>query len=150
MLRTGAALLAVASSIVFGQTFAFEIGSPVASRDFRFKMATFVFRATGCSDPAKIEANATAEGIVGGARKSVSLKVLNSSNPGVFAVSQQWDSSGKWVVSVAGSCGGMKAGVLVPMGPKGFVREAARFFSQTPPAAEIEAALKAFPEGGYK
>jgi hypothetical protein len=150
MLRTWAAILAVASSIAFGETFAFEIGSPVASRDFRFKMATFVFRASGCPDPANIDVNATAEGIVGGARKSVSLKILKSSNPGVFAVFQQWDNSGKWVVSVGGSCDGKKAGVLVPMGSKGFVREAARFFSQTPPAAEIEAALKAFPEGGYK
>jgi hypothetical protein len=150
MLRVIAALLISAASIAFGQTFAFEIGSPVASRDFRFKMATFVFRATGCSDPGKIDVNATAEGLVDGARKSVSLKVLKSSNPGVFAVFQQWDKSGKWVVSVGGSCDGMKAGVLVPMGPKGFVREAAKFFSQTPPASEIEAALKAFPEGGYK
>ena len=141
---------AVACSIAFGQTFAFEIGSPVASRDFRFKAATFVFRATGCSDPKKIEMNAKAEGVVSGARKSLSLNVLKSSNPGVFAIFQQWGSGGKWVVSVGGSCDGMKAGFLVPMGAKGFVREAAKFFSRTPPAGEIDAALKAFPEGGYK
>ena len=150
MLRMSAGLMAAAASIAFGQTFAFEIGSPVASRDFRFKMAPFVFRATGCSDPGQIEVNATAEGLDGGTRKSVNLKVAKSSNPGVFAVFQQWGSGGKWVVSVGGSCDGMKAGFVVPMGSRGFVREAAKFFSQTPPAGEIEAALKAFPEGGYK
>lgn len=150
MFRIGAAVLAVACSVAFGQTFGFEIGSPVASRDFRFKMATFVFRATGCPDPTKIDVNATAEGLVGGARKSVSLKVLKSSNPGVFAVFQQWGAADRWVVSVNGSCDGMKTGFVVPMASKGFVREAAKFFPRAPTAAEVEAALKGIPEGGYK
>ena len=49
------------------QAFSFEIASPVAAQDFRFKSAAFVFRTTGCPEPAKAEITATGEGLAGGA-----------------------------------------------------------------------------------
>jgi hypothetical protein len=43
-----------------------------------------------------------------------------------------------------------KAGAIIPVGQSGFVREASKFYTHMPNAAEIEAVMKAFPEGGYK
>jgi hypothetical protein len=53
-------------------------------------------------------------------------------------------------VILKGSCGNLQAGAVIPVGPSGFVRDASRFYTHPPTAAEIEAAMKAFPEGGYK
>jgi hypothetical protein len=131
------------------QAFSFEIASPVAAQDFRFKSAAFVFRTTGCPEPAKAEITATGEGLAGGARRSIPLRVIAASKPGVYGVLQQWDA-GRWAVILKGSCGNLQAGAVIPVGPSGFVRDASRFYTHPPTAAEIEAAMKAFPEGGYK
>ncbi len=131
------------------QTFAFEVGSPIAAQDFRSKSAVFAFRTTGCADLAKVEVSAMAEGVVGKDRRSIPLQVTPSSRPGVYAVAKQWEG-GNWVVVLKGSCGGMEAGAIVPVGLRGFVREASKFYSHRPSAAEIEAAMKAIPEGGYQ
>ena len=143
----GVFLLAAAA---WAQAFAFEIGSPVAAQDFRLKSAAFAFRTAGCADPEKAEIIANAEGVVDGARRTIPLKVnLAASRPGVYAVMQTW-TGGRWVVVLKGSCGAMQAGAVIPIGPRGFVREDSKFFARPATAAEIEAALKAFPEGGYK
>jgi hypothetical protein len=143
------AALICAPALALAQTFSFEIGSPVASQDFRFKTAAFVFRTAGCAESEKHEVDAKAEGIVEGARRSMPLKVVPSSKPGVYGVQKQWDT-GRWVVILSGSCGNARAGAIVPVGPSGFVRDASKFFTHPPTAAEIEAALQSFPEGGNK
>ena len=33
-----------------------------------------------------------------------------------------------WVVSLKGACAGESAGAIVPFGPKGIIRESAKFF----------------------
>jgi hypothetical protein len=71
-------------TLALAQTFTFEIGSPVAAQDFRVKSAVFVFRTTGCPEPAKAEITATGEGLVGGARRSMVLRVVASSKPGAY------------------------------------------------------------------
>jgi hypothetical protein len=128
--------------------FTFTIGSPVASQDFVSKNAAFVFRTQGCADPAKAQIGGTAEGHVQGARRSVALKVVSTSKPGVYAVNQNWPAEGAWVVSLKGSCDGANAGALVPIGPRGFIRESAKFFPRPATDAEIEASLKALAAGG--
>jgi hypothetical protein len=70
----------------FPQDFKFEIGSPVAAQDFRLKAAPFVFRTSGCSEPSVALVTAKAEGLVGGARQSITLRVAPSSKPGVYGV----------------------------------------------------------------
>jgi len=150
MPRSGFIVLALAGGLAFAQTFAFQIGSPVAAQDFHFKSAAFVFRTTGCADPAKPEITATLEGIDAGVRQSKDLRIAKSSKPGVYAVTQQWNPSGHWVVALKGACGEVQAGAIVPVGRNDFVRDASKFFSHSPTSAEIDAALKAFPEGGYK
>jgi len=87
MFRVGMVACAVAA-VAIAEGFTFNIGNPVASQDFRAKTAAFVFRTEGCADPAKSQISGTAEGIVKGARRSLALKVLATSKPGVYAVDQ--------------------------------------------------------------
>jgi hypothetical protein len=150
MLRLGIAVCVLAT-LALGQEFKFTIGSPVASQDFQMKSAAFVFRTEGCAEPAKSQIGATAEGLVKGARRSVALKVMAAaSKPGVYAVYQTWPAEGEWVVSLKGKCAGANAGAVIPIGPKGFVRESSKFFPRPATDSEIDAALKALAQGENK
>ena len=151
MSRLGIALLALAGAgMLAGEDFTFTLASPVAAQDFRFKMAAFVFRTEGCAEPAKPEVTATAEGVVAGVRRSVAVQVMATGKPGIFAVGQTWPPEGKWLVNLKGVCGAHRAGALVPMNEKGFIRESAKFFPRPATTGEIEASLKAHSEGGKK
>ena len=147
MLRLGIAICAV-TALAHPQSFTFSIGSPVASQDVRAKTAAFVFRTEGCEDPAKSQISGTAEGVVKGTRRSVPLHVSAMSKPGVYAVYQTWPAEGDWVVNLKGTCASASAGAIIPIGPKGFVRESSKFFPRPATDAEIDASLKALaPEG---
>src|ERR1700733_9255118 len=98
MLRLGLAAL-VSSLVLLAEGFTFTIGNPVASQDFQMKSAAFVFRTEGCADPSKAQIDATAEGMLKGARKSVTLRVVTGAKPGIYAVFQQWPLEGQWVVN---------------------------------------------------
>jgi len=148
MFRLG--IVACAVGVAFAQGFTFTIGSPVASQDFRSKVAVFVLRTDGCADPTKSEVGGTAEGIMNGTRKSVALRVAATSKPGVYAVYQTWPNEGRWVVNLKGTCSDMNAGAIVPVGPNGFIRESSKFFARPATEAEIETSLKALAQGGSK
>jgi len=141
-IRLGVAACLVAA-FAHAEGFTFTIGSPVASQEFQMKTAAFVFRTDGCAEPAKPQITATAEGIVKGARRSVILKVLPGSKPNIFAVFQQWPAEGDWVVNLKGTCAHANAGAIVPIGPKGFIRESSKFFPRSASDAEVETSLKA-------
>ena len=150
MLKLAIATLAIAM-LALAEGFTFNIGSPVASQDFQFKSAAFVFRSEGCSDPAKAQVSATAEGMVKGERRSVILKVMpGSKQPGVYAISQSWPADGQWVVNLKGTCGNLTAGAIVPIGPRGFIRESSKFLPRPATDSEIETSLKALTQGGNK
>jgi hypothetical protein len=149
MLRLGIVACA-AGMLALAEGFTFSIASPVASRDFQVKGAAFVFRTEGCADPAKAQIAASAEGLVKEARRSVALKVVPTSKAGVWAVYQNWPPEGAWVVNLKGACANANAGALVPIGPKGFIRESAKFFPRPATDAEIETSLKALALGGNK
>jgi hypothetical protein len=152
MLRLVIAVCAACAIAVLARAeeFTFTIGSPVAAQDFRAKVAAFVFRTQGCPDPAKSQIGATAEGLVKGVRRSVALNVQAMSKPGVYAVYQTWPAEGQWVVSLKGTCGEANAGAIVPIGPKGFIRESAKFFPRAATQVEIEASLKALSQSENK
>ena len=149
MLRLGIAVCSL-GALALAQEFTFKIGSPVASQDFQSKSAAFVFRTEGCADPTKSQVGATAEGMVKGARRSVVLKVMATSRPGVYAVYQTWPGEGDWLVILKGTCASATAGAIVPIGPRGFVRESSKFFPRPATGAEIDASLKALTQGGNK
>ncbi len=142
MMRSILAFLAFAA-FANAQAFSFRIGAPVASQDFQFKSAAFVFRTEGCAGVEKLKITAAAVGRVNGERRSMDLHVAaSSSHPGVFAVAQQWPQEGNWVVSLKGECGDKIAGAIVPLNRQGFIRESAKFFSRAAKDSEIDAALK--------
>ena len=116
------------AALVLAEGFTFTIGSPVASQDYQAKGAAFVFRTDGCAEPAKSQISGTAEGLVKGARRSVALKVVAMTKPGIYAVYQNWPAEGEWVVNLKGTCADATAGAIVPIGPKGFIRESSKFF----------------------
>ena len=149
MLRLGMAASA-AVALVLAEGFTFKIGSPVASQEFQMKTAAFVFRTEGCTKPAKAEISGTAEGLVKGARRSVVLKVVAGTKPGLYAVFQNWPSDGDWVVNLKGTCANASAGAIVPIGPKGFIRESSKFFPRPATDAEVETSLKGLTQGGNK
>ena len=147
MLRIGIAAFAVAA-FALAEGFTFTIGSPVASQDYQAKAALFVFRTQSCSEKAQV--TGTAEGLVKGERRSVTLKVIPLTKPGVYAVYQNWPAEGEWVVNLKGTCANASAGAIVPIGPKGFIRESSKFFSRSATNAEIEESLKGMAKGGGK
>lgn len=147
MTRLGIILLVI-PGLAIAQAFTFVVGSPVASQDFHFKTAAFVFRTQGC--PAKPKLSATAEGIYNNQRQSVALKVMEGSKPGVYAVFRAWPSEGHWVVNLEGTCESSSAGAVLPIGLHGFIRESSKFFSHPASKNEIEASLKALSQGGNK
>lgn len=127
--------------------FTFILASPVASQQFQFKAATFVFRTEGC-DSATPQISATAEGLVKGERKSIELKVASGAKPGIYAVFQNWPPEGQWLVNLKGACGNVTAGAIVPVGPKGFIRESSKILPRPATDSEIETALRT--QGGRK
>ena len=137
-----AVYLAIAASAPAAD-FALAIANSVAGNSFQAKGAVMVVRPEGCADPAKARIEGTAEGLVNGARRSISLKLVALQTPGVFAVFKEWPPEGVWVVKLTGTCQGSTAGVIAPIGPKGFVRESSKFFSRAASEAEVEASLKA-------
>src|SRR5437867_25295 len=141
MLRFAIAACA-AAALVLAEGFTFSVGSPVASQDYVAKGAAFVFRTQGCAEPAKPQISGTAEGLVKGERRSVALKVVAPTKPGVYAEYQSWPVEGESVVNLKGSCAEASAGAIVPIGPKGFIRESSKFFPRPATKAEIEASLK--------
>jgi hypothetical protein len=143
-------VIALCAAIALAESFTFTIGSPVASQDFQAKGAAFVFRTEGCADPAKSQVGGTAEGMVKEARRSVPLRVIATSKPGVYAVYPTWPGEGHWVVNLKGTCAGSSAGAIVPIGPKGFVRESSKFFPRPATEAEIDMSIKALAQGGNK
>src|SRR5258705_12716683 len=118
MLRLGMAVWAAlgVGALVLADGFTFVIGSPVASQDFQVKSAAFVFRTEGCAEPAKSQVGGTDEGLVKGARRSVGLKVVARSRPGVYAVYQTLPGEDEWLVNLKGTCANASAGALVSIG----------------------------------
>jgi hypothetical protein len=138
------------AALALGQGFTFTIGSPVAARDSRSKLAAFVFRIEGCAEPAAAQVGGTAEGLVEGARKSTALKLVAMSTPGVYAVYPSWPAEGDWIVSLNGTCARASAGALIPIGPGGFIRASSTFLPRAATQSEIDSALQALSQGRHQ
>jgi hypothetical protein len=79
-----------------------SIESPVNPYDAHTRGAVFLVHAmTREGIPTVSNVTGTAEGIVGGARRSVALTFDATDRPGVFAVRRQWPSEGTWIVRVS-------------------------------------------------
>jgi hypothetical protein len=138
-------LLALAIPLASAQSLSLTIGNTVAGQTPMVKMAQFIFRVNGCADLSKAKVAATAEGIVGNARRTIALDPLKlQQQPGVYAISDRWGTDGTWVVAITAGCLGATAGAIVQINARTFVRDGTQFFSRAPSPADIETALKAY------
>jgi len=127
--------------------FSLTIGKAVAGNDFHSKGAVLVVRPDGCGEPAKALIRGTAEGMVNGTRRSLPLKLTPLPTPGVYAVYREWPAEGVWVVNLTGNYNGATASSIVPIGPKGLVRESVKSFQHSATEEEIDVSLKALADG---
>ncbi len=80
--------------------------------------AAFVVRTYRHSRPEATPLTGTAEGVVDGERRSVSLTFRPTGQPGVFAVDQIWPETGAWVLAIST---GERVHMLIEMGDGGGV-----------------------------
>ena len=141
----GIAAAGLAATAFAGTMFRLEVGPPVAAGvNYKLKNAVMVTRALVCADFTGLRVNGTAEGIVNGERRTVSLQLMPIGDaPGVYAVLQQWPAEGQWVVHLSGSCPSPKseASTLVPMRGSTFIREKVKVLTEPATRKQIDAAL---------
>ncbi len=116
-----AAVLAFAGQL-FAGGFWLQLGNPEASAEARKVNAVVTIKATGCHDPAAAKVTATAIGMVDGQRRSIPLKLEKLSEPGAYALSQQWPKEGKWVIELVGRNDEQFTNTLLAAGPDGVDR----------------------------
>jgi hypothetical protein len=153
LMSFSAVLLFASASTAMAGGFQLSVETPGSSVEPQLKDVVIIARTYGCHQPADAKLSATAEGIVNGARKSMTLE-LRSIGSGVYGIKQQWPSEGTWVLALTGSYNGMTSSVLVELGPNGKVLPGTRLEEGSMKgvhakgarrawiAADIDAALK--------
>ena len=140
-----AAVLGLAGQL-FAGGFYLQLGNPEANPEARKANAVLTVKATGCGEPAKAKITASATGVVHGQRQRIELKLTPLSEPGTYALSQQWPNEGRWVIELRGfeNLNGTPAftNTLVSAGPDGIDRYHAKSGLKEFPAEAIEAMLK--------
>lgn len=123
--------------------FYIELGTPSASKDVLAKDAFVVARLSGCHQPERGAFTATAEGIVDGKRVTIPAKVTPLSTPGMFAVTRNWPSEGKWMLLLAATHPDFDAttSTLVKVDGKSFNRSGAKMVARNVSKTEIESFL---------
>jgi hypothetical protein len=118
MFTLTAAAFTLAGYLVAGG-FWLQAGNPDASAEARKANAVMTLKVAGCHDPATARVTANAIGNVKGERRSIPLQLTRLSEPGMYAVSQQWPKEGKWVIQAEARVDDLFTNILVPAGPNG-------------------------------
>jgi hypothetical protein len=142
---------AIAASTVAAADFSLSIGNAFAALAPGGATAPvvkktgnqFAVRMQNCDSPDHAQLNGVAEGLVQGERSSAPVSI-DAASPGIYVVSPtRAQPEGVWVVSLSATCGGAKAGALVPIGPQGFLRDKVKLLPRAATKPEIDAVLKA-------
>ncbi len=96
---------------------------PANPMDPTTRGAAFVVHTYYHENAARFPLSGTAEGIVKGKRQSIPLEFAKTDRPGVYAVRQQWQAEGSWVLAINLDMQG-GSGLLVELGPNGGVKNA--------------------------
>ena len=121
-----------------------EIGNPAGNPEAMKDHAALIVRTTSCHSPEKTTIWATAEGVLNGRRQSIPLKVISLSTPGTFAVTQEWPSSGSWVIKAVATnpeYQGYTPSVLVPVRSGSVQLSSAKHLFKVPTDVDIASAL---------
>jgi len=138
---TPAAVLALAGQL-FAGGFYLQLGNPEASPEAKKLNAVLTVKAAGCHDPALAKLSATAIGMVNGERREIPLKVQPLSEPGMYALAQQWPKEGRWVLRLEATNGEQFTSSLVAAGPQGVDRYHDRADHRRFTGAEIDDMLR--------
>lgn len=82
--------------------------------------AVIVVKSMGCHQPQDANISAEATGLVNGARKTMKLK-MDQTSPGVYQIAKQWPSDGAWVLTITGQYNGLTSTALVRLGAGGSI-----------------------------
>jgi len=146
-----AALLSTAAFAAAGPPW-ISIEYPANPYDAASRDAFLLVHAFHHGEPMNFPVTGTAEGIVKGARRTVSLEFKATSRPGVFALHKQWSDDGVWTLVLSVTQGPDDAAkAIVEIGPDGRVASVnvptrfARGYTIPAPVnmADIEAGLRA-------
>jgi hypothetical protein len=106
---------------------------------------SLVVRTYNCGTPASLSLEGSAEGLVGGQRRTIALEIARSGEAGVFTVTRQWPAEGQWAL-VFTVAGGHPVSTLVTLEPGEGLRIAGQKQGYEKPSAErIVAALASAP-----
>ena len=90
-------LLAVTAFTKFGPPW-ISVEFPANPYDSGSRDAYLLVHAFHHGTPVSFPVSGTAEGIVNGARRTISLEFKNTTRPGVYALHKQWPSEGVWTL----------------------------------------------------
>jgi hypothetical protein len=96
---TVAALLSTTAFATFGPPW-ISIETPANPYDSASRGAFLLVHAFHHGTPVNFPVAGTAEGLVNGERRTVSLEFKNTSRPGVYALHKQWSDDGIWTLVV--------------------------------------------------
>ena len=85
--------------------------------------------------PAGYKIQGRAEGLVDGQRRTIQLDLEATSDPGVYAVRQQWPAEGEWVLAIR-IAEHAEATLVVELGPGGGVKPG-KYYSMSPPVVSL-------------
>ena len=137
-----ATITITAASLIAGG-FSVEIGKPSANPEAQAKHAVLVVRGYACSTPEKIAITAMAEGLVNGKRETIPLKLIPLSAQSTYALTRQWPSEGKWVITLVGANPSFRwqPSAIVQVDGESVQWGGVARFSHAPAEADVEAAL---------
>ncbi len=102
---------------------------------------TIVVRTYRCGTPSSLSLRGTAEGMVGGERRTLELEITRGAEAGVFGVARQWPAEGRWAL-VFSVNGGHSVSTLVALESGAALRIAEQKMSfERPSPARIAASL---------
>ena len=97
-------LLAATAFVKFGPPW-ISIEYPANPYDAASRGAFLLVHAFHHGTPVDFPVSGTAEGIVNGSRRTVSLEFKSTSRPGVYALQKQWPNEGVWTLVLGVSQG---------------------------------------------
>ena len=136
-----AAVLALAGQL-FAGGFWLQLGNPEASAEARQVNAVVTIKAVGCHNPAAAKVTAVAIGDMNGQRRTIPLELKPLSEPGAYALSQQWPREGKWVIQLVGRNSDQFTNSLIAAGPAGLDRLHAKADMKQFARSDVDALLK--------
>ena len=138
--------LAAAAQLAAGNLMAggfwLQLGNPEASAEAQKANAAVIIKAVGCHDPAVAKVTAVAIGTVNGELRKIPLQLTKLSEPGTYALAQQWPKEGKWVIRLEGRNDEQFTNTLIAAGPAGLDRLHAKSDMKSFPQAAVDDLLR--------